>query len=190
MPEAKEKTSRLRRIVRIGEHMTESNVEQIQTAALALQANRQALRAQKPLWVRLREATDRARLLSTVPSAGISEYTTSGKSEDREPPAQQEVDISERLALVSHAVELLEAHVDAECGLSAAAREFTSMSMEEKDKELLKWRGVKSWEVCTRAPYLGKTPRTIERARERLELRPSDGMPKVPKVIEFKRRAA
>jgi hypothetical protein len=49
------------------------------------------------------------------------------------------------------------------------------MSKEEKNKELLKWAGQKSWVVAAKAPWLGATPRTIERIRDELGVRPSDG---------------
>ncbi len=150
--------------------------EQVRAQALALDANRRTIRETKTLPRRLEEAINRAGLMSTVPSAGISEYTTRGKSETVAPPRQDEVDVSRRLSLVRFAIEQLEEQVDMECGLSPA-RNFNTLSMEEKDAELLRWRGVKSWEVAARSPQLGATPRTIEKARERLDVRPVDGEP-------------
>jgi hypothetical protein len=152
-----------------------TNVEEIRTAALALQAIREEQKASRPLWDRLRRAQDKARLLSTVPSGGISEYTTRGKTEGKEPPAQQTMDFRDELALVENAVEHLELAVEAEQGLGAR-KEFALMSKEEKNKELLKWRGVKSWVVAAKAPWLGETPRTIERIRDELGVRPSNGL--------------
>jgi hypothetical protein len=151
------------------------NVEQIRTQALALQAIREEQRRSRPLWERLRRAQDKARMLSTVPSGGISEYTTRGKTEGKEPPQQQETALKDHLALVEHAVELYEDAVAAECGLGAG-KTFALMDREEKDAELLKWRGVKSWVVAAKAPWLGDTPRTIERARERLGVKSSNGL--------------
>jgi hypothetical protein len=71
-----------------------TDVEQISAQVLALQEQRLQMRAQRPLWQRLRAASDKAKVLSTVPSAGISEYTTHGKTEGSEPPQQQIVDIT------------------------------------------------------------------------------------------------
>jgi hypothetical protein len=156
-----------------------TDVEQISAQVLALQEVRVTMRAQRPLWQRLRAATDKAKVLSTVPSAGISEYTTHGKTEGSEPPQQQIVDITDRMALVAHAIEMLEEAVDEECGLSPA-RSFNTKRTDELDKELLKWRGVPSFVVAVKAPWLGRSPRTIERARERLQVRQSDGMPLDP----------
>jgi hypothetical protein len=146
-----------------------TDVEQISAQVLALQEARLQMRAQRPLWQRLRAASDKAKVLSTVPSAGISEYTTHGKTEGSEPPQQQIVDITDRMALVAHAIEMLEEAVDEECGLSPA-RAFNTKRTEDLDKELLKWRGVPSFVVAVKAPWLGRTPRTIERARERMQV--------------------
>jgi hypothetical protein len=156
-----------------------TDAEQISAQVLALQEARLQMRAQRPLWQRLRAASDKAKVLSTVPSAGISEYTTHGKTEGSEPPQQQIVDITDRMALVAHAIEMLEEAVDEECGLSPA-RAFNTKRTEDLDKELLKWRGVPSFVVAVKAPWLGRSPRTIERARERLQVRQSDGMPLDP----------
>lgn len=160
-------------------------LEHIRTQALALQAIREEQRASRPLPERLSRALMRAKTLSTVPSGGISEYTTRGKTEGKMPPAQQTADFRSEIALVLNAVEHLEAAVEAEQGLGSH-KAFASMSREEKNDELRKWRGVKSWEVCTRAPWLGQTPRTIERIRkEDLGVRPIDGQ-----ELEILRRAA
>jgi hypothetical protein len=134
-----------------------TDVEQISAQVLALQEVRLQMRAQRPLWQRLRAASDKAKVLSTVPSAGISEYTTHGKTEGSEPPQQQIVDITDRMALVAHAIEMLEEAVDAECGLSPA-RAFNTKRTEDLDKELLKWRGVPSFVVAVKAPWLGRIP--------------------------------
>lgn len=150
--------------------------EQVRAQALALQSIRDDIRKGRPLWAQLRVAMDKAKLLSTVGSGGISEYTTRGKTEGKAPPRQQETALEDHLALVEHAVELYVSAVDAESGLGAG-KVFALMDREEKDKELLKWRGVKSWVVAARAPWLGDTPRTIERARDRLMVRPSNGLP-------------
>lgn len=152
-----------------------SAIEEIRAQALVQQKVREDLRQSRPLPERLSRAMHKARMLSTVPSGGISEYTTRGKTEGREPPAQQEADFRNELALVESAIEILEKAVESEQGLGAR-KEFALMSKEEKNKELLKWRGVKSWVVAAKAPWLGETPRTIERIRDDLGVRPSNGL--------------
>jgi hypothetical protein len=151
-----------------------SDLEAIRAQALALQANREELRASRPLPERLSRALNRAKMLSTVPSGGISEYTTRGKTEGKAPGPQQTADFRNELALCLSAIETLEQAVEAEQGLGAR-KEFSLMSKEEKNKELLKWAGQKSWVVAAKAPWLGATPRTIERIRDELGVRPSDG---------------
>jgi hypothetical protein len=158
-------------------------IDRIREQALIQQKVREDMREAKPLWMRVRDVENRCRVLSTVPSAGISEYTTSGKTEGKAPPAQQEADFRDERARVEFAVRQWEGAVDSENGLGAR-REFAQMRTEEKDRELLKWRGVKSHEVATFAPWLG-SPNTIERARKRLGVRQSDGS-----ELERKLRAA
>lgn len=158
--------------------------DQVRNERLALEELRQHDRKSKPLWQRLHEVMDNALLLSTVPSAGISEYTTKGKAEGSAPPQQQTIETKDHLALIEYAIELLEEAVDGERGLSPA-REFKTMRTDELDQELLKWRGVASFVVAVKAPWLGRTPRTIERARQRLNVRQSDGETLPPKVEKY-----
>lgn len=154
----------------------QDQLEQVRSQALVLQAIREEQRKSLPLWERLKRAQDKARIMSTVPSAGISEYTTRGKTEGSAPPAQQEPDFRNEFALVEHAIDHLWAAVEAEQGLGAH-QVFSMMSKEEKNKELLKYRGVHSSEVARIAPWLGRSARTIERIRAvDLGVRPSNGL--------------
>jgi hypothetical protein len=150
------------------------DLERIREQALIQQKVREDMREAKPLWMRVRDVENRCRVLSTVPSAGISEYTTSGKTEGKAPPAQQEADFRDERARVEFAVRQWEFAADSEQGLGAR-KVFAQMDGSDKDKELLKWRGVKSFEVATFAPWLG-SPKTVERARDRLGVRPSNGL--------------
>src|SRR4051812_42091618 len=116
--------------------MTVYDPDKIRNERLALEELRQREREHKPLWQRLHEVTDRALLLSTVPSAGISEYTTHGKTEGSEPPQQQTIDTEPIMRRVQNAVEELEAGLDAHFGLGES-RNYTTMLGHEKDRELL-----------------------------------------------------
>lgn len=156
--------------------MTDEQAERIRNERVALDHMRRQDRKNKTLPTRLREALDAARMLSTAKAGQIGSDTARQKAQSKEPPAAQEIHIEDRLSHIEHAIELLEEVIDAERGLSPA-RDFKTLTTSELDQELLKWVGVPSWVVAVRAPYLGRTPRTIERARQRLGVRPVDGRP-------------
>jgi uncharacterized protein (DUF1501 family) len=156
--------------------MTEDQQERIREERLALHHMRCQARKDKSLPTRLREAIDQARMLSTAKAGQIGTDTARQKAQSKEPPAAEEIHIADRLAHIEHAIELLEEVVDSERGLSPA-RDFKTLTTSELDQELKKWVGVPSWVVAARAPYLGRTPRTIERARQRLGVRQKDGRP-------------
>jgi hypothetical protein len=147
--------------------MTEDQAERIRNERVALDHMRRQARKDKGLPARLSEAIDAARVLSTAKAGQIGSDTARQKAESKEPPQAQDIDWAGHFTRIEMAIEHLEDAVDAERGLSLA-RDFRRLTTPDLDRELLKWEGVPSYEVCVRAPWLGGTPRTIENARRRL----------------------
>lgn len=157
--------------------MTEDQIEKLRNERVALAYMRAQERRQRPLWARLRDAVDQAKVFSTAKASNLDPVDISRqKAGSREPPQAQDTDWSGYLARVELALEHFEEALDAERGLSPA-RDFKRMTTSELDRELAKWAGVDSHEVARRAPWLGKTYWTICRARKRMGVRQNDGLP-------------
>lgn len=78
------------------------------------------------------------------------------------------------LAPIEQMISVLEAAVDRELGLGQGKHHATKTG-EELDEEIRLWRGTLAHVVSVRAPWLG-SPRTIERRRLAMGLRPSNGL--------------
>ena len=135
-----------------------------------------------PLSERLRACEDRQRKLSATSGISYGPKTSSGKAESQPPPDPVPFEAERFLRPIRDSVEDLERALDAEEGLGPP-KNVTLMRGEEKDAEIMRrWEGVDSKTVCQLAPHLGTSNRTIERARERLGVRPSDGLPKAERA--------
>lgn len=81
--------------------------------------------------------------------------------------------VDNHLAVIGHAIARFELALDDEQGLGAA-RHHATLSGEELDELIKEWTGTLAHVVSVNAPWLG-SPRTIERRRKEMGLRPSDG---------------
>lgn len=151
--------------------------------AIAADMRRIQDRQQQSLPYRLKNALARAAVLSTVSSSHTDQgYTTAGKTGSKYPPGfndktgkahTNEFNAEPFLTVLEHHIERLELAIDAEYGQSPE-RHHAGKDGDALDEEIRSWAGVLPWVVATKAPHLG-SPRTIERRRIHMGLRPKDG---------------
>lgn len=146
---------------------------------LAHELQRRRARAQQTLGRRLDQALLRCRLLSGANAASLDRIST-GKSLGSPPPPSDNRLEGEGYVLEAYLrrfrlmVEALEREVDAH-ELRPIEADLAKETMEEKEHRLLRdYEGIPSYEVCVLDHTFG-SPRTVERTRVKLGVRPSDG---------------
>lgn len=116
-----------------------------------------------------------------------------GDPEQPGPPkvSGRQQEVAERVALIAHHVAMLERIADEELGLVPQMADGRMLATEQRDRIVWEqFHGVRADVVAREAPYLGKSARTIERARvaeavrRGVRVRPIDGA-----ILEEDRKA-